>query len=73
LKGGAKSEGLKCQFSQVERDLDLQEIPKLVPIPKKRTFISLGEGGGVNHQVIFISNNLKCFPFVLTMFCISNF
>ncbi len=35
-KGGAKSGGLKCQFSQVERDLDLQEIPKLVPIPKKK-------------------------------------
>jgi hypothetical protein len=27
----------------VERDLDLQEIPKQVPIPKKRTFISLGK------------------------------
>ncbi len=36
LEGGAKSGGLKCQFSQVEVDLDLQEILKLVPIPMKR-------------------------------------
>jgi hypothetical protein len=36
-KGRAKSGGLKRQFSQVERDLDLQKIPKLVPIPKKKT------------------------------------
>jgi hypothetical protein len=27
---------LKIQFSQEEGDLDLQEIPKLVLIPKKR-------------------------------------
>jgi hypothetical protein len=37
LEGGAKSERLKCQFSQVEVDLDLREIPKLIPIPMKRT------------------------------------
>jgi hypothetical protein len=36
LEGGAKSGGLNCQFSQVEVDLDLQEILKLVPIPMKR-------------------------------------
>ncbi len=36
-KGGAKSEGLKHQFSQVEGDLDLQEMIKLVPIPNKNT------------------------------------
>jgi hypothetical protein len=35
LEGEAKSGRLKRQFSQVEGDLDLQEIPKLVPIPKK--------------------------------------
>jgi hypothetical protein len=27
---------LKHSFSQVERDLELQEIPKLAPLPKKR-------------------------------------
>jgi 5,10-methylene-tetrahydrofolate dehydrogenase/methenyl tetrahydrofolate cyclohydrolase len=27
---------LKHSFSQMERDLDLQEIPKLAPLPKKR-------------------------------------
>ncbi len=27
--------GLKCPFSQVEGDLDLQEILKLTPLPKK--------------------------------------
>ncbi len=37
LEGGAKSEGLKCQFSQLEGALELQEILKLVPIPKKNT------------------------------------
>jgi hypothetical protein len=35
LKSGVKSERLKCQFSQVEGDLNLQEIFKLVPILKK--------------------------------------
>ncbi len=35
LEGGAKSEKLKRQFSQVEGDLDLQKIPKLVPISKE--------------------------------------
>ncbi len=28
--------GLKHSFSQVEKDLDLQEILKLAPLPKKR-------------------------------------
>ncbi len=28
-KGGVESGRLKCQFSQVERGLDLQEIPKI--------------------------------------------
>jgi hypothetical protein len=27
--------GLKCTFSQVEGDLDFQEILKLTPLPKK--------------------------------------
>ncbi len=36
LKFGAESEGLQCQFLQVEGDLDLQKISKLIPIPKKR-------------------------------------
>jgi hypothetical protein len=31
-----ESEELKCQFSQVERDLNLQKIPKPIPISKKR-------------------------------------
>jgi hypothetical protein len=35
LKSGAKSERLKHQFYQVEGDLNLQEIFKPVPIPKK--------------------------------------
>jgi hypothetical protein len=37
LKGGAKSEELKCQFSQVKGDLNFQEMPKLISIPKKNT------------------------------------
>jgi hypothetical protein len=36
-KGGTESEKLKYQFSQVEWDLDLQEIPKLILIPNKKT------------------------------------
>jgi hypothetical protein len=36
LKGGTKSEGLNCQFSQVKGDSDLQEISKPVPIPNKK-------------------------------------
>ncbi len=32
-KGGVESGGLKYQFSKVEGNLDLQKIPKLVPIP----------------------------------------
>jgi hypothetical protein len=36
LEGRAKSEGLKNQFSQLEEDLDLQEILKPIPIPKRR-------------------------------------
>ncbi len=35
LEGGAKSGRLKCH-SQLEGDLDLQGIFKLVPIPKKK-------------------------------------
>jgi len=34
-KGGIESGRLKCQFSQVERDLDLQEIPKISSHSKK--------------------------------------
>jgi hypothetical protein len=30
----------------------------------------LGEGKGANHHAIFISNNLKCLPFGLSMYCI---
>ncbi len=37
LEGGLESERLKCQFSQMEGDLDLQDISKPIPIPKKRT------------------------------------
>jgi hypothetical protein len=37
LEGGVESGRSKCQFSQVEVDLDLQEILKLVPIPMKKT------------------------------------
>jgi hypothetical protein len=35
LEGKTKSGRLKHQFSQMERDLDLQKILKLVFIPKK--------------------------------------
>jgi hypothetical protein len=35
LEGGVESGRLKRQFSQVEGDLDLQEILKLVPFQKK--------------------------------------
>jgi hypothetical protein len=34
-KGGLKNERLKCQFTQMEGDLDLQEIPKLVSFQRK--------------------------------------
>jgi hypothetical protein len=34
-KVGVESEGLKHQFSQVESDLNLQEMLKLIPIKKK--------------------------------------
>jgi len=37
LEGGAKNGSLMRQFSQVKRDLDLQEIHKPIPIPKNRT------------------------------------
>jgi hypothetical protein len=37
LEGRAKNGGLKCQFSQMEMDLDLQEIHKPIPIPKNIT------------------------------------
>jgi hypothetical protein len=36
-EGGAEIGGLKHQISQVDGDLDLQEVFKLVPIPKKKT------------------------------------
>jgi hypothetical protein len=36
LEGGAKSGRLKRQFSQMERDMNLQEIPKLIPIVKEK-------------------------------------
>jgi hypothetical protein len=36
-KGGVESEGLKYQFSQVESNLNLLEMLKLIPIPKKNT------------------------------------
>jgi len=36
LEDGVKSERLKCEFSQVEEVLDLQKIPKLIPIPNKK-------------------------------------
>jgi hypothetical protein len=36
-EGGTESEKLKYQFSQVEWDLDLQEIPKPILIPNKKT------------------------------------
>jgi len=35
-KGEVESEGLKCPFSHMEGDLDVQEIPKPVPISKKK-------------------------------------
>jgi hypothetical protein len=37
LEDGIKSEELKCQFSLVEGDLNLQKIPKLIHIPNKST------------------------------------
>jgi hypothetical protein len=37
FKGRIKTGGLKSQFSRVEGNLDLQEVPKPVPIPKKST------------------------------------
>jgi hypothetical protein len=38
LEGGVENERLKRKFSQVKGDLDLQKIPKLILIPKKRAF-----------------------------------
>jgi hypothetical protein len=38
-KGEAKSQKLKGQFSQVEGELNLQEILKFILIPKKSTKI----------------------------------
>jgi hypothetical protein len=35
-KARQKNEMLKCQFSQVEGDSNLQEILKSIPIPKKQ-------------------------------------
>jgi hypothetical protein len=35
-KSQVESEGLKHQFSRVEKGLDFQKILKLVPIPNKR-------------------------------------
>jgi hypothetical protein len=35
-QNGGEIGRLKHQFSQMERDLDLQKIPKLVLIPKKK-------------------------------------
>jgi hypothetical protein len=35
LEDGIKSEELKCQFSVVEGDLNVQKIPKLILIPNK--------------------------------------
>jgi len=35
-RGGVESGRLKHQFSQVEGDLDLQKIPKLISITKNR-------------------------------------
>jgi hypothetical protein len=37
FEGGTESEKLKYQFSQVEWDLDLQEILNLILIPNKKT------------------------------------
>jgi hypothetical protein len=34
-KGGAKSGTLKCQFSEVKGDVNLQQISKLLHIPKE--------------------------------------
>ena len=36
LEDGIKSEELKCQFSLVEGDLNLQKIPKLVLVSNKK-------------------------------------
>jgi hypothetical protein len=36
LEGGAESGRLKRQFSQMKRDMNLQEIPKLILILKKK-------------------------------------
>jgi hypothetical protein len=36
-KGGIKGERLKGQLSQVKGELNLQEMLKLIPIPKKST------------------------------------
>jgi hypothetical protein len=36
LEGKAESGALKNQFSQLEEDLDAQEILKPIPIPKRR-------------------------------------
>ncbi len=37
MNDGTQSKKLKHQFSQVERDLNLQKMFKLIPIPKKNT------------------------------------
>ncbi len=36
LEGEVESKELKCQFSQVEKDLDLQKIFKPIPISNRR-------------------------------------
>jgi hypothetical protein len=35
LKGGLKNERFKCQFTQMEGDLNLQKFPKLVSFQRK--------------------------------------
>jgi hypothetical protein len=41
LEDEVESEELKCQFSQVEEDLNLQNIPKSIPISNKKKLIAM--------------------------------
>jgi hypothetical protein len=57
-KGGVENERLKHKFSQVKGDLDLQKIPKLIFISKKRAskkkVAMMKDEGGENAEKIII-------------------
>jgi hypothetical protein len=53
-----KNERLKCKFSQVKGDLNLQKNPKLILIPKKRALrkkvVMMKDEGGENAGKIIV-------------------